>query len=65
MAVPGAAGGQFIGGLVCKRWKLRIQGMLRLNIILCVAAMLLDTVVWIRCPEDTVAGVNTQYSVSQ
>ena len=65
MAVPGAAGGQFIGGLVCKRWKLRIQGMLRLNIILCVAAMLLDTVVWIRCPEDTVAGVNTQYSISQ
>ncbi|XP_071143715.1 solute carrier organic anion transporter family member 4C1-like isoform X2 [Mytilus edulis] len=64
MAVPGAAGGQFIGGLVCKRWKLKIQGMLRLNIIVCIAAMILDTVVWIRCPEDSVAGVNIQYNIS-
>lgn len=64
MAVPGAAGGQFIGGLVCKRWKLKIQGMIRLNIIVCITAMVLDSLVWIRCPEDIVAGVNIQYNTS-
>ena len=62
MAVPGAAGGQFFGGYICKRLNLKVKGMLRFMIIVCVLAMILDNVVWVRCTQENIAGVNTQYS---
>ncbi|XP_022286828.2 solute carrier organic anion transporter family member 4C1-like isoform X2 [Crassostrea virginica] len=61
VAVPGAAGGQFIGGIICKKWKLKVKGMLRLNVIVCILALLLDAVVWIRCDLEDIAGVNVGY----
>ena len=61
VAVPGAAGGQFIGGIICKKWKLKVKGMLRLNVIVCILALLLDAVVWVRCDLEDIAGVNVGY----
>ncbi|XP_062608330.1 solute carrier organic anion transporter family member 4C1-like isoform X1 [Saccostrea cucullata] len=61
VAVPGAAGGQFVGGIICKKWKLKVQGMLRLNVIVCIMALLLDGVVWVRCDLEDIAGVNVGY----
>ncbi|KAK3087766.1 hypothetical protein FSP39_010363 [Pinctada imbricata] len=62
IAVPGAAGGQFVGGLICKRMNLKVQGMIRLNIIVCFVAMVLDAVVWVRCDLEDIAGVTVHYS---
>ncbi|XP_048780929.2 solute carrier organic anion transporter family member 4C1-like isoform X3 [Ostrea edulis] len=61
IAVPGAAGGQFVGGMICKRWKLKVRGMLRLNVIVCVIALLLDAVIWVRCDLQDIAGVSVGY----
>lgn len=35
--------------------------MLRLNVIVCILALLLDAVVWIRCDLEDIAGVNVGY----
>lgn len=62
VAVPGAAGGQFVGGIICKKWKLKVKGMLRLNVIVCIIALLLDAVVWVRCDLEDIAGVTVGYN---
>lgn len=62
IAVPGAAGGQFVGGIICKKWKLKVKGMLRLNVIVCIIALLLDAVVWVRCDLEDIAGVTIGYN---
>ncbi|OWF36138.1 Solute carrier organic anion transporter family member 4C1 [Mizuhopecten yessoensis] len=64
VAVPGAAGGQLASGYLCKRLNLKVRGMLRLIIIVCLLAAILDVCVWIRCEQDTIVGVNSQYSIS-
>jgi organic anion transporter 4A/organic anion transporter 4C len=61
VAVPGAAGGQLVGGLICKKWKLKVRGMLRLNVIVCIIALFLDAVIWIRCDLEDIAGVSVGY----
>lgn len=62
VAVPGAAGGQFVGGIICKKMKLKVKGMLRLNVIVCILALLLDAVVWVRCDLEDIAGVTVGYN---
>lgn len=64
VAVPGAAGGQFVSGLLCKRLNLKVKGMLRFVIIAAMSAGILDAAVWIRCQQATISGVTTQYSQS-
>ncbi|XP_060072652.1 solute carrier organic anion transporter family member 4C1-like [Ylistrum balloti] len=62
VAVPGAAGGQFVSGYLCKRLNLKVRGMLRFIIIVCILATVLDFCVWMRCSQETIVGVNMQYS---
>ncbi|XP_033727827.1 solute carrier organic anion transporter family member 4C1-like isoform X2 [Pecten maximus] len=64
VAVPGAAGGQLISGYLCKRLNLKVRGMLRLIIVVCLVAAILDFCVWIRCEQETIVGVSSQYSTS-
>lgn len=64
VAVPGAAGGQFVSGYLCKRLNLKVRGMLRLIICVCLIATVLDFCVWIRCEQETIVGVSSQYSTS-
>jgi len=61
MAVPGAAGGQFFGGFLCKRFKLKVKGCLRVPIICSSLAVLLSAVVWTRCDNAFFAGVTAPY----
>ncbi|KAJ8322339.1 hypothetical protein KUTeg_000810 [Tegillarca granosa] len=63
VAVPGAAGGQLIGGLICKKWKLNVQGMLRYMMVVCLAAIILDSVVWIRL-VDFLPNLNSACNVN-
>ncbi|XP_060574876.1 solute carrier organic anion transporter family member 4C1-like [Ruditapes philippinarum] len=64
MAVPGAAGGQFFGGYLCKCLKLKVKGCIRVAIICSSCALLVSSVLWIRCSHDNVAGVSREYSNS-
>ena len=61
VAVIGAAGGQFAGGLITKKWKLKVRGLLRFNFILLFIMLALDSIAWIRCDHD-IAGVNVPYT---
>ncbi len=59
--VPGAAGGQFIAGLIAKCANMRVRQMLHL----CVGATVVATVFVIsiltHCSSDPLAGVNVAY----
>ncbi|XP_053383119.1 solute carrier organic anion transporter family member 4C1-like isoform X2 [Mercenaria mercenaria] len=61
MAVPGAAGGQFFGGYLCKCLKLKVKGCIRVAIICSSCAVLVSSVLWIRCNPGNVAGVSREY----
>ena len=62
LVVPGAAGGEFLGGLVTRLLRLKVKGMLRmcalLSLIVGLFAILL---VVIGCESPPLAGVNVQY----
>ncbi|KAL3892413.1 hypothetical protein ACJMK2_004623 [Sinanodonta woodiana] len=64
VVVPGAAGGNFVGGLVCKCLKLKVKGMTRVSFIGCLLTSLFFAVLFLRCEQSKMAGVNHQYSNS-
>lgn len=61
MAVPGAALGQVAGGFICKKFDLKIRGMLKLTIISSTIALLATPVFWARCSDSALAGVELGY----
>ena len=61
LAVPGAAGGQFLGGLICKLAKLKIRGMLKLCMGLCMCCLLFVLPILAYCSTTAVAGVTVTY----
>ncbi|KAL4217826.1 Solute carrier organic anion transporter [Mactra antiquata] len=61
MAVPGAAGGQFFGGFLCKRLNLKVKGSIRMPIICSALALLASGIMWARCDYKNVSGVTTGY----
>lgn len=61
MAVPGAAGGQFVGGYLCKCLKLKVKGCIRVAIICSSLAIFVASAMWIRCDQNNVAGVTKEY----
>ena len=63
-AVPGAAGGMFFGGFICNKMKLKVRGMLKFSIITCGITILLVTLLWIKCDDVKMAGVNHPYKGS-
>ena len=62
MAVPGAAGGQFFGGFICKKMKLKVKGCIRVAIICCSLTVFISAAMWAKCDIGNFAGVSTQYS---
>lgn len=61
MAVPGAAVGQLVGGYICKRLQLKVRGMLKLTLISSVLALLVSPILWARCEDLSVAGLQVGY----
>ncbi|XP_052764566.1 solute carrier organic anion transporter family member 4C1-like isoform X2 [Mya arenaria] len=62
MAVPGAAGGQFFGGYLCKRLKLKVRGCIRVAIVCSSLAVLISVALWTKCDPGYLAGVTQQYT---
>ena len=63
VAVVGAGGGQFFGGLIIKKCRMKVRGLLRFNAIALFSMLALDSVLLLRCDRD-IAGVNVPYSIS-
>ncbi|KAK3598170.1 hypothetical protein CHS0354_008845 [Potamilus streckersoni] len=61
VVIPGAAGGNFVGGLVCKCMKLKVKGMARLSFVGCLLTVLFFTVLFLRCDKAELVGVDHHY----
>ncbi|XP_066269957.1 solute carrier organic anion transporter family member 4C1-like isoform X2 [Branchiostoma lanceolatum] len=62
VVVPGAAGGNILGGVIMKFFKLKCRGMLRLCIILGGVCLALYLVFLVQCPNIPFAGVTQRYT---
>ncbi|XP_052249531.1 solute carrier organic anion transporter family member 4C1-like [Dreissena polymorpha] len=61
MAVPGAVGGQFFGGFLCKRLKLKVRGCFRVAIVCSSLVVLVSVALLAKCDHSHVAGVTHGY----
>ena len=61
MAVPSAALGQIIGGYICKKFDLKVKGMLKLVLVSFILSVALTPVYLARCPDAPLAGVLVDY----
>ncbi|GAB1606770.1 solute carrier organic anion transporter family member 4C1-like [Argonauta hians] len=57
IAVPGGAGGQLLGGYICKRFGLKINQMTRLAIVCFVVSLTTWSVIWIKCDSSVVTDI--------
>ncbi|KAL3892415.1 hypothetical protein ACJMK2_004625 [Sinanodonta woodiana] len=61
IAIPGSAGGTFVGGLLCRCLKLKVKGMTRIPIIACILAVICFAGLFVRCEQPKMAGVSQHY----
>ncbi|CAI9720965.1 solute carrier organic anion transporter family member 4C1 isoform X3 [Octopus vulgaris] len=61
IAVPGGAGGQLLGGYICKRFGLKINQMTRLAIVCFVVSLTTWSVVWIKCDGSVLADITEKH----
>ena len=59
--VPAAAIGQILGGLIARRLKLKLRGLLIQLIITSVGTCVIAPVLLLRCPTPPIAGVFVDY----
>ncbi|KAK7479082.1 hypothetical protein BaRGS_00029674 [Batillaria attramentaria] len=62
--VPGAASGQFMGGIIAKRLKLTIPGLIKLCIVGMTLSLITVAIVWIDCGQELYVGVSSPYAFS-
>lgn len=62
IAVPGAAGGHIIGGVIINRLKLKVRGMLRMTLSLAVTNAFFCAAFWFTCVKNPLAGVTVPYT---
>lgn len=65
ITVPGAAGGNLLGGIISKVLKLRVPGMLRYCMLLTFMAALLSVSGLIHCDTPLTIGVNHPYPLDR
>ncbi|XGW16681.1 hypothetical protein V3C99_001827 [Haemonchus contortus] len=56
-----AAAGVMVGGMVIRRFKLQVGGMLKMIIVCHVTALIFTTGLLIHCPQRSFVGINTAY----
>jgi hypothetical protein len=61
MVVPGAAGGQLLGGIVPKCMKMRLPGLLKTMILCSFVGIFLSIAILMKCSMPEIAGVNVAY----
>lgn len=61
LAIPGAALGQVTGGYLCKRFNLKLVGILKLVLISSSLVVCLTPVFWAKCADVSLAGVLVNY----
>ena len=62
IAIAGASTGQLAGGIAARLMKLKIRGMLKMNVILCVINVSVQAVlISLYCKGPDIAGVNVEY----
>ena len=61
IGVPGAAFGQSFGGYLCKRFQLKVRGMLKLTGISTIVVLAVSPILWARCEDPTMAGLLVGY----
>ena len=61
VVVPGAAGGQILGGLIPKWLKLRMRGLLLQCLVCGVLSIFLSGQFLLRCSTPDIAGVTVDY----
>lgn len=59
--VPATMLGQILGGVLIKRFHMKVKDVIRLNIVIIVTSLLLSGVFWIRCDQSLIAGVTIGY----
>ncbi|KAL3892414.1 hypothetical protein ACJMK2_004624 [Sinanodonta woodiana] len=62
IVVPGAAGGTFVGGIICRCMSLTVKGMTRLAFIGCLLGAISFTCLFLRCEQAKMAGVSHPYN---
>ncbi|XP_022324180.1 solute carrier organic anion transporter family member 4A1-like [Crassostrea virginica] len=61
VTVPGAGGGMLLGGLLVKKLKLRVRGIIRMDLIVAIIALIFGCMFFIQCPKVQMAGVTSHY----
>ncbi|ELT88560.1 hypothetical protein CAPTEDRAFT_147857 [Capitella teleta] len=61
LVVPGAAGGQLLGGIIPKCFNMRLRGLLITMTVCSFLGFFLGAAFLIKCPMPKIAGVNVEY----
>ena len=61
LVVPGAAGGQILGGLIPRWFKLQIRGMMIQNVVCGTLGLALVFCLLLKCDAVDIAGVHIPY----
>uniref|UniRef100_K1RCR9 Solute carrier organic anion transporter family member n=1 Tax=Magallana gigas TaxID=29159 RepID=K1RCR9_MAGGI len=61
VTVPGAGGGMLLGGLLVKKLKLKVRGIIRMDLIVAIIALIFGCLFFIQCPKMQMAGVTSEY----
>lgn len=61
VTVPGAGGGMLLGGLLVKKLKLKVRGIIRMDLIVAIIALIFGCLFFIQCPQMQMAGVTSEY----
>ena len=51
----------FLGGFLVRNRKLKVKGIIRMNLVAAFLALLLGCVFLLQCPRQSIAGVTTDY----
>jgi len=61
VAVPGVVLGQLCGGIIIKKLKLKVQGLIKFNLINCMVVILLSGIFFVKCKQGDIAGITAPY----
>ncbi|CAE1324228.1 SLCO4A [Acanthosepion pharaonis] len=64
VGISGAAGGQFLGGYLCKKLGLNVSGKCRLSIVTLCLGLFMSAAFWAKCDKVKFAGISVPYSES-
>ncbi|GAB1606772.1 solute carrier organic anion transporter family member 4A1-like isoform X1 [Argonauta hians] len=62
LSIPAAAGGQLLGGYICKKFRLVVNGQFVLAIVSLTLSVLCTGAFWLYCEDTPFAGINTSYN---